>query len=226
MERILIVEDDRDVRKVLKNYLSVEDLDIDEASNIQELREALSRKDYDVVLLDIMLPDGFATEEIPRMRAKSKDIGIIVISARDADMDRIFGIELGADDYIVKPFNPREVVARVKALLRRMKGHRRNLSFGKLEIYPDDFVVILDGERVELSTMEFKVLKLLASNPKKVFTREEILNMVWGDEEFISDRVVDVHVSNIRNKLGRRWIKTVRGVGYKFGGERNDGNYR
>lgn len=219
MERILIVEDDEDVKEVLRRYLKVEGFNIDEASSIYEMRQALSKNDYDVILLDLMLPDGLATEEIPKIRALRAGIGIIVVSARDTDMDRIFGIELGADDYIIKPFNPREVVARVKAFLRRMKGKKEILRFGSLEIYPDDLVVKLDGKRVDLSVKEFKLLKILASSPSKVFSREELLDAVWGDDEFVSDRVVDVHISNIRNKLGKGWIKTVRRVGYKFGGD-------
>ncbi|QTA37785.1 response regulator transcription factor [Thermosipho ferrireducens] len=215
MFRILIVEDDAGIREILKKYLVAEGFEIEEAGTLYEMREKISQKSFDVVLLDIMLPDGYATSEIPEFRVEFPETGIIIISARDTDMDRIFGIELGADDYIVKPFNPREVVARVKAFIRRTRGESEVIRFRELEIYCDEYLVKLNGKKVDLTGKEFEILRLLAKNSNRVFSRDEILDKIWKDE-FISDRVVDVHISSLRNKIGKDWIITVRGIGYKF----------
>ncbi len=216
MVKILIVEDESDIRSIIRKFLETEGYKVDEADTITEMRKKLSVEDYDVILLDLMLPDGDGTTEIPNIRSSHRNTGIIVVSAKDSDMDRIFGIELGADDYITKPFNPREIVARVRAVLRRLKNEKDCMRFGELEIYPKDYVVKVNGRVVNMSTTEFKILRLLASSPNRVFSRNEILDYVWGDDEFVSDRVVDVHISAIRNKIGKDRIKTVRGVGYKF----------
>jgi len=163
-----------------------------------------------------MLPDGNALNEIQEIRTKFPDTGIIIISAKSTDLDKILGIELGADDYVGKPFNPREVVARVKAFIRRTKGSKEVIRYGKLEIYPEDYVVTYDGVPIELTSKEFEILRLLARRPDRVFSREQILEEVWKDDFEVFDRVVDVHINSLRKKLGKNWIVTVRGVGYKF----------
>lgn len=221
--KVLIAEDDEDIRSVLKRYLETEGYECDEAESLFDLKKKLSEGTYNVLLLDLMFPDGVAMDEIPEIKVSHPEMAIIIISARDRDMDRIFGIELGADDYVTKPFNPREVLARVKAVLRRMGKEQKVLRFGKLEIFPEDYIVRYDGKNVEMTAKEFELLKLLATTPNKVFSREEILNRVWGDD-YVSDRVVDVHISAIRSKIGKGWIKTVRGLGYKFSTRGDEGD--
>jgi len=213
--KVLIAEDDEDIRDVLKRFLEVEGFEYEEVKDLFELRKKLSEEAFDVVLLDLMFPDGTAMEDLPYIKASHPETAIIVISARDKDIDRISGIELGADDYVTKPFNPREVIARIKAVLRRMGKGQKVLRFGRLEIYPEDYVVKYDGKNVELTAKEFEILRLLASSPSRIFTRQEIVEKIWKDE-YTVDRVVDVHISSIRAKIGKDWIKTIRGIGYKF----------
>jgi len=216
MATILIVEDEPDIRDILKTYLSIEKYDILEAESMAQMRQQLSKNPVDLMLLDIMLPDGEAFDELPYIRSKNKDLGIIVLSARRTDKDRIFGIEAGADDYVPKPFNPREVVARVRALLKRIKKDDDIMAFGNLQIFPNNYCVKYKDQLIEMTAKEFEILYLLARQPKKIFTRDEIIEKLWFDDEYITDRVVDVHISAVRSKVGKHWIKTVRNVGYKF----------
>ncbi|MGC8902415.1 MAG: response regulator transcription factor [Fervidobacterium sp.] len=213
---VLIVEDERVIAESLQRLLKSEGFDCDLAGGINEMYKKLENNTYDVILLDLMLPDGNAINEIQTLRSDFPDTGIIVISAKNADIDKILGIELGADDYVGKPFNPREVVARVKSYLRRTKGLREVIRYGKLEIYPSDYVVMYNGKPIELTSKEFAILRLLAQRPDRVFSRDEILETIWVDEYEVFDRVVDVHINSLRKKIGKNWIVTVRGVGYKF----------
>ncbi|SHH51249.1 response regulator transcription factor [Thermosipho atlanticus] len=215
MKRILIVEDDVPIREVLAKFLISENYEVEEAGSILEMREKLENEKYDMILLDIMLPDGFSIDELPEIKINYPEIGIIIISARDSDIDKIYGLEIGADDYITKPFNPREVIARIKAYFRRTSNTGEILRFGNLKIYCDNYIVKIGDKEVELTSKEFEILCLLAKNSNKVFSRDEIIKRVWEDE-FISDRAVDVHISNLRDKIGKHWIVTVRGMGYRF----------
>lgn len=214
--RVLVVEDEKVIAESLSRLLQSEGFECKHAAGINEMYNVLESFNPDVILLDLMLPDGNALNEIQEIRAKFPDTGIIVISAKSTDLDKILGIELGADDYVGKPFNPREVVARVKAYIRRTKGSKEVIRYGKLEIYPEDYVVTYDGVPVELTSKEFEILRLLARRPDRVFSREQILEEVWKDDFEVFDRVVDVHINSLRKKLGKNWIVTVRGVGYKF----------
>jgi two-component system OmpR family response regulator len=217
MPTILIVEDDPDIRDILKTYLQIEKFHILEAETLSEMRNVLNReKSIDIMLLDIMLPDGDSVDELPRIRMMNRDMGIIIISAKNTDRDKIWGIESGSDDYITKPFNPKEVVVRVRALLKRIKNDNEIIKYGNLEIYPNNYSVKYNNEVIEFTSKEFEILYLLAKKPERIYTRDDIISKIWFDDNFITDRVIDVHVSMIRSKIGKQWIKTIRGVGYKF----------
>ncbi|APT75347.1 transcriptional regulator [Marinitoga sp. 1137] len=216
MASILIVEDDSDIREILRTYLEIEKYDVFEVEDIQEMKAFLSKNRVDIILLDIMLPDGDSVEILPYIRSANRNTGIIIVSAKNTDRDKIYGIESGADDYVTKPFNPREVVARVRALLKRLKNEDEKLEFGPLEIFSGNYVVKHKNNVIDLTAKEFEILLLLAKNNKKIFSREEIIDRIWFDSDYITDRVVDVHISMIRSKIGKGWIKTVRNFGYKF----------
>ncbi|MBM7558344.1 response regulator transcription factor [Marinitoga litoralis] len=216
MASILLVEDDKDIRDLLKTYLEIEKFNVVECETINCMRNLLNNNKFDIILLDIMLPDGESIDILPLIRAKNKNTGIIIISAKNTDRDKIYGIETGADDYITKPFNPREVIARIRALLKRLKNDDEILQFGNLEIYSNNYTVKYNGELVNLTAKEFEILYLLAKNNEKIYTRNEIIEKIWFDDEFITDRVVDVHISMIRSKIGKNLIKTIRNMGYKF----------
>jgi len=213
---VLVVEDERALAESLARLLQGEGFEVSVAYGINEMYKKLGEISPNLIVLDLMLPDGNALNEIQDIKSNFPEIGIIIISAKNTDLDKILGIELGADDYVGKPFNPREVVARVKAFFRRTRGLKEVIKYGKLEIYPDDYVVTYDGEPIELTTKEFEILKLLAQRPDRVFSREQILEELWKDEFEVYDRVVDVHINSLRKKLGKNWIITIRGVGYKF----------
>ncbi|MGM0641329.1 MAG: response regulator transcription factor [Thermotogota bacterium] len=217
MPTILIVEDDPDIRDILKTYLEIEKYHILEAESLQQMRNILNQeKSIDIMLLDIMLPDGDSVDELPRIRMMNREMGIIIISAKNTDRDKIWGIESGSDDYITKPFNPKEVVVRVRALLKRLKNDNEIIKYGDLEIYPNNYSVKYKDKIIDFTSKEFEILYLLARKTERIYTRDDIISKIWFDDNFITDRVIDVHVSMIRSKIGKNWIKTIRGVGYKF----------
>ncbi len=218
MARILVVDDDPAIREVLVAYLAREGHEVLEAGDGEAaLRQAAGA---DLVVLDLMLPglDGWRVAEA--LRARDPELPILMLTARGEEEERVRGFELGADDYVTKPFSPRELVARVRALLRRA-GHRDVLVYGGLEIRPGEHKVFLDGREVPLSKLEFDLLLVLAQHPGMAYSRERLLERVWGMDFFGVDRVVDVHIASLRKKLGDdpeapRFIETVRGVGYRF----------
>jgi two-component system OmpR family response regulator len=146
----------------------------------------------------------------------NRDMGIIIVSAKNTDRDKIWGIEAGSDDYITKPFNPKEVVVRVRSLLKRLKNDNEIIKYGNLEIYPNNYSVKYKNKILEFTSKEFEILYLLSKKPERIYTRDDIISKIWFDDNFITDRVIDVHISMIRSKIGKQWIKTIRGVGYKF----------
>jgi DNA-binding response OmpR family regulator len=221
--RILTVEDDERIRTAVKLALEDEGWEVDEATNGEEAIAAFGRAPTDVVLIDIMLPgvDGF---EVCRQIRRQSDVPIVMVTARDDTHDVVAGLEAGADDYLTKPFAPKELSARIRALLRRARvsepGASR-LRFGDLEIVPEEGVVTSDGREVHLTKTEFRLLVELASSPGRVFSREALLERVWGHGYFGDGRLVDVHVRRLRTKVENdpanpRHVVTVRGLGYKL----------
>ncbi len=222
--RILLVDDEPDLRHMVRRYLQAEGFDVAEAADGQTALQTLKSALPDLILLDIGMPgmDGFSVLQEIR---KTSDIPVIMLTARAEEIDRVMGLTIGADDYMTKPFSPRELVARIRAVLRRGRFDRGDnddrLEFSDLIIDTSGRQVSVDATPVELSALEFDLLAALASAPGRVFTREQLLERVWGWDYFGADRVVDVHIGNLRKALqddanNPRFIATVRGVGYKF----------
>jgi DNA-binding response OmpR family regulator len=223
--RALVVDDEPPLVKVVCSYLEREGFEVATAGD-GELAVALARElDPDVIVLDLMLPGIDGIEACRQIRAFS-DAYIVMLTARVEEIDRIVGLSTGADDYVTKPFSPGELMARVRAMLRRPRASREQAGgvrrFGELEIDPAAREVRRGGEPVELTKIEFDLLDALSGDPRVVFSRERLLERVWGAEWFGDDHVVDVHVANVRAKLGDdprapRYLRTIRGVGYRMG---------
>ncbi|MCY3910074.1 MAG: response regulator transcription factor [bacterium] len=221
--RILAIEDDERIRTAVRLALEDEGWDVSEAANGQEAFDAFSETPADVVLIDIMLPDidGF---EVCRTLRRTSDVPIIMVTARADTHDVVAGLEAGADDYLTKPFAPKELSARIRALLRRVRttdSNMTDLRFGRLEIMPEQGVVTIDGEEAHLTKTEFRLLVELATNSGKVLSREVLLERVWDLGYFGDGRLVDVHVRRLRTKIesdpaNPRYVVTVRGLGYKL----------
>ena len=221
--RILSVEDDERIRTAVKLALEDEGWTVDEAGSGEDAIDLFHRSVPDVVLIDIMLPgiDGF---ELCRTLRKSSDVPIVMVTARNDTHDVVAGLEAGADDYLTKPFAPKELSARIRALLRRIRpsgtAHAR-LIFGDLEIIPDEGKVLRAGEELHVTKTEFRLLCELAQNPGRVFSRESLLDKVWGYDYFGDGRLVDVHIRRLRTKVeadpaNPRHVVTVRGLGYRL----------
>jgi len=222
---ILLVEDERSIREPLAEALRSEGFETSVAGTAAEALE-LAGQAPDLILLDVMLPDGSGFEVCRELRASSR-VPIIMLTARGEEADRVVGLELGADDYVVKPFSAREVVARIRAVLRRTAapeaGGDGPLEIGGLRLDPARHEVTRDGESLELSRKEFELLHLLMRNAGSVVTRDRLIDEVWDPNWFGSTKTLDVHVSGIRRKLGDdptqpRYLHTVRGVGFRFSG--------
>jgi len=222
---VLVVDDEPTVTEVVSLYLKRAGYDVVVANDGQTALEILEQHSPDLVVLDLMLPDVGGLEITRWLRARG-DVPIIMLTARREEVDRILGLELGADDYVVKPFSPQELVSRVKAVLRRTYGRgaaksQQPLEVGNLRIDPQTRVVELDGEEVSLTAKEFDLLWELARHPRRVFNRDQLLELVWGMSEYIDPSTVTVHVHRLREKVeaqpsAPRHIQTVWGVGYKF----------
>jgi DNA-binding response OmpR family regulator len=227
MQKVLVVDDEPQIRTVLRGYLEAEGYDVAEAADGAEALAALREDAPALVLLDVMLPGIDGLEVLRQLRSFS-DAYVILVTARSEEVDKLVGLGVGADDYVTKPFSPREVTARVKAMLRRdSRGDRTDadplLRFDGLSVNPAHREVEANGTSVVLSSLEFDLLAALAAEPGRVFSRAQLLEKVWGYDFYGDERVVDVHIRSLRSRLGDdagdpHLIATVRGVGYKFVG--------
>ena len=225
MSRVLVVDDERVVTEVVERYLSLEGFDVSLASNGEEALRVAHEWAPDLIVLDLMLPGLDGLEVCRQIRTQSR-VPIIMLTARGEETDHVVGLELGADDYVVKPFSPRELVARVKSVLRRATmepGHLagETLRFGELEINPRTRVVTANGKQAAVTGKEFDLLLFLASQPGQVFTREQLMDSVWDYTYAADSSTVTVHIRRLRQKVEidpekPRYIKTIWGIGYKF----------
>ncbi|MDJ0322668.1 response regulator transcription factor [Cryobacterium sp. PH31-AA6] len=221
----MVVEDDPSISQLVASYLEREGFLVDVAGDGETAVELTRSWRPDVVVLDLMLP-GMDGIEVCRQIRTFSDAYVVMLTARIEEIDRLIGLSVGADDYIGKPFSPRELVARIRAMLRRPHAADPGIEpirrFGALQIDPVAREVLLDGELVELTRTEFDLLEGLSAHPRRVFARRLLLEDVWGGDWFGDDHVVEVHVANLRRKLGDdpqapRYIRTIRGVGYRMG---------
>jgi DNA-binding response OmpR family regulator len=226
MQHILIADDNRDITDILSTYSKMEGFEPLIACDGEEAIKLFDEKNPEVVLLDVMMPKVDGYEVCRKIRSKS-NVPVILITARGEDFDKIMGLDIGADDYIVKPFSPREVMARVRAVMRRMtKAAKENesenvIKVSNLEINLDEYTLHIGGKKISLTKKEIETMWTLASNPNKVFTRDNLLDSLWGFDYFGDSRTVDSHIKRLRAKLDTEehpsWtIKTIWGVGYKF----------
>lgn len=221
MDRILIIDDEEDIREILSYNLQKEGYQVFQASTGREgIDLAISNKP-DLVLLDVMMPemDGIEVCQTLRENPKTKDVSICFLTARNEDYSQIAGLDAGADDYVSKPVKPKVLSSRIKAILRRrnnVASSKPNDTHEDLIIDREKYVVLKKGSPIHLPRKEFELLALLASKPGKVFERDNILESVWGSGIVVGDRTIDVHIRKLREKIGNQYIKTVKGVGYKF----------
>ena len=221
MERVLVVDDDKHIAELMSLYLTKDGYRTREVYNGNDAVKACLEDKPDIMLLDIMLPGMDGYKVLAEIR-KTSNVPVIMITAKGETFDKVLGLELGADDYIVKPFDPKELVARVKAVLRRysVKPTSKNtIEYENIVIDPDNYTVVYHGEKLDMPPKEFELLSFLASHPNKVFTRDALLDKIWGYDYIGDTRTVDVHIKRIREKLNKndKWsVKTIWGVGYKF----------
>jgi DNA-binding response OmpR family regulator len=231
MPRILIVDDEPEMVRGLEDNFRFEGYEPLSATNGGDGLAMALREAPDLIVLDVMMPQMSGWDVLRALRQKGLDIPVIMLTARGEEADRVIGLELGADDYLTKPFSVREIVARVKALLRRTGREpaqpepERALSIGPLHIDPSTYRVQKNGENVPLTALEFRLLYFLAARPDRVFTRDQLLDAVWGTERFVTPRSVDVYIRRLREKIEENpmkpvFLKTLRGAGYSFEGPR------
>lgn len=214
---ILIVDDEELIRNVIKEYLKQENFTFDEADNGQSAIDLVKNNKYDCILMDIMMPklDGFSAIKQIKEISEAK---IIVLSARSEEFDKLSGFDLGIDDYVTKPFSPKELIARIKAVTKRDKKINNIITVGKIEMNEISRTVTINKREIDLTHTQYDMLNLFLKNQNMVFTREMIIDKIWGYDYEAEDRTIDAHIKLLRMKLGKykNSIKTVRGVGYKF----------
>ena len=219
MFKILVVDDEKSIREVIRTYAEFEGHEVVEARDGLEAIDKVREEDFDVIVMDIMMPklDGFSSyKEIKKI----KDIPVLMLSARDEEYDKLFGFEIGIDDYVTKPFSPKELMARLNVIVNRNNKIEENntMEFEGLKIDLDGRVVFVDDEIVELTPKEYDLLVYMVKNKNIALSRDKLLNQVWGYDFYGEDRTVDTHIKMLRNSIKnyRKFIITVRGVGYKF----------
>jgi len=224
-KHILVVDDETDLVELVSYNLKKEDFIVDSASDGRSALTKIKKGKFDLVVLDLMLPgiQGIELCRLVRNDPNTAGLPIIMLTAKGEEVDKILGLEMGADDYITKPFSPRELVARVKAVLRRSERHvdTGKIIIDDMEIDRETYVVTIKGNPVKLSATEFKMLLFLAERRGKVFSREQLLDAIWSNESFVEPRTVDVHIRRLRTQIEEnpahpRYIKTMRGIGYFF----------
>jgi len=220
---IAVIDDESDIVELVTIHLNKAMFKTKGFSDAESFYSFIEKQIPDLIILDLMLPDSDGLEICKYLRKEDKfsSIPIIMLTAKGEETDKILGLEFGADDYVTKPFSPRELVARVKAILRRRLKVEESGKLdvgGILIIDTEKYEVFVEGKRVELTSTEFRILKLFLSKKSKVFSRYDILDHLWGDEKIVLDRTIDVHIKHLRDKLGKagRFIKNIRGVGYKL----------
>ena len=223
-QKILIIEDEPDIRKTLEYNISREGYEVISASSLSEARQNLESSSFSLLLLDLMLPDGSGLDlfrELKQDKSKSS-MPVIILTAKDDEVDKVVGFELGADDYVTKPFSVRELILRVKAVLKRGVSKSDNVEvqrqFGQLKIDVDSHEVFVNDEPISLTALEFKLLRQLVDRRGRVQSRDQLLSDVWGYSSDVTTRTVDTHIKRLREKLGDmgKYVQTIRGVGYKF----------
>ncbi len=220
MAHVLMVDDEARIRDIVTQYLKFEGYTCDEAANGKQAVEMAEKTAYDLIIMDVMMPfmDGITALRVLR---QSSAVPVILLTAKGEEYDKVFGFELGADDYVVKPFSPKELMARVKAILKRTQRSEENAAaqqaytYKMLTVNPVSYEAYIDGRKLSLTPKEFELLLCFIKNKGAVLTREQLLNEVWGYDFYGDERVVDSHIKNLRHKLGRDYIDTVRGVGYR-----------
>jgi len=226
MTRILIIEDEKAIRMALEDDFMAEGFQVDSANSGTAGLQKGSEPNYDIILLDIMLPEMDGFEVLKELRKRNVRTPIIMLTAKSLEIDKILGLEFGADDYVTKPFSPRELQARVKAVLRRVNekpkiSSEKQISFGKIMVDFQKYECFKEGKKITLTTLEFDLLKFLIDKKGNIVDRDQIMNEVWGADVFVAPRTVDTHILNLRKKIEDNpaqpeWIIGVRGRGYKF----------
>ena len=223
-QRILLIEDEPDIRKTLEYNISREGYDVVSASSLSDGKKQLESSSFSLILLDLMLPDGSGLDLCREIKSDKEKLStpIIILTAKDDEVDKVVGFELGADDYVTKPFSVRELILRIKAVLKRGERKQENLEvqrqFGELIIDVDSHEVFVNNESVTLTALEFKLLRQLVDRRGRVQSRDQLLSDVWGYSADVTTRTVDTHIKRLREKLGSmgKYVQTIRGVGYKF----------
>ena len=222
--KVLIADDEKEIRNLLRLYLENDGFTVTDVASGEEVSGAMDSFKPDIVLLDVMMPGKDGIHVLKDIREVS-NVPVMIISARTADAERILGLNVGADDYICKPFNPLEVVARVKSNLRRFyslgggEGRAEKLTIGDLELDTEKCLLLKAGKAMELTSVEYKIMELLMKHPGKVFTKQQIYEYAWGEDYFVADNNIMVAISKLRTKLDEnpsRYIKTLRGLGYRL----------
>ena len=216
--KVLIVDDEELIRNVIKEYLKINGFEYDEVSDGIDAINKVKNNNYDIIIMDIMMPKMDGYESVRKIREFNKQIPVIMLSARGEEYDKLMGFDLGVDDYVTKPFSPKELIARIKAVTKRNEEKNEKYIFDGLVVDTKSFEVFVDDKLVTLTPKEYELLKYLIENKNIVLSREQLLENIWGYDFYGDDRTIDTHIKTLRSNLGpyRNFIKTIRKVGYKF----------